>query len=483
MLSADEKRNQRVYRPCGAALEIWTAHDRQVLAEGSAGTGKSRAILEKHFYCAGAYPGFRALWVRKTRTRLTDSALTTFEDHVVPLGHPCLKGATKENRHSYKFPNGSEIVLCGFDQKDEVDKVMSTEWDAIYVQEAVELIDSEVWDKLNMRLRNGRGPYHQLIGDTNPGHPQHWLNKRCNEGKIKRIVTRHEDNPRYFDPDTKQWTAEGLEYRNALDGLPGHLRKRYFLGLWAAAEGARFDTFDDSVHVFRFAEKFPQGLPDWARIGIGIDWGRRDPYCSLWGVFLQDGKGKTDVFILREDYEAGLTTQGQAARVKRETKSNERIAFVSCDPSMWAQQVNNETGEKLPRQIEAFMRELGADARFGGIKKGYNKSRQVALGTIDSLLERGNGFGDLYIEEGCTNLIGELAGALWDTSPMQREDIDAGCPDHAITALYYLTHNYLRGGTEPEPSEITLPSPEVIKAERNKEIYDRDIKRLRTIGV
>src|SRR5271165_3042864 len=127
----------------------------EVLLSGPSGTGKSRSVLEKLHLAAERYPGMRGLIVRKTRESLTESALVTFETHVVPEGHPALAGPRRNQRHVYLYPNGSEIIVGGMRQagKDMTQKVMSTEYDVIHCQEAIELDEGE-WEKLTTRLRN-----------------------------------------------------------------------------------------------------------------------------------------------------------------------------------------------------------------------------------------------------------------------------------------------------------------------------------------
>ena len=43
-------------------------------------------------------------------------------------------------RQAYHYPNGSEVVVGGLDKPS---KVMSTEYDLVYVQEAIELFEND----------------------------------------------------------------------------------------------------------------------------------------------------------------------------------------------------------------------------------------------------------------------------------------------------------------------------------------------------
>ncbi|GAG05846.1 unnamed protein product, partial [marine sediment metagenome] len=74
----------RPYEPHGAAKDLFYFQGREVLIEGPAGTGKSRAIWEKLYAVAYKYPGCRILVVRKTRESMTESVLVTWEDKVLP---------------------------------------------------------------------------------------------------------------------------------------------------------------------------------------------------------------------------------------------------------------------------------------------------------------------------------------------------------------------------------------------------------------
>src|SRR6185295_13090648 len=97
----------RPYTPHGAAREMFYSRDEEILLDGPAGTGKSRAILEKFHLCCMKYPGIRALILRKTRESMTESVLVTFEERVLPEGSPLMAGASRANRGSYDYHNGS----------------------------------------------------------------------------------------------------------------------------------------------------------------------------------------------------------------------------------------------------------------------------------------------------------------------------------------------------------------------------------------
>src|SRR5690348_14956184 len=103
----------RRYKARGAALKLWTDRRPEVLVSGPAGTGKSRACLEKIHACCLRWPGCRWLIVRKTRESLTESALVTFEEKVLPESSPIKAGPQRRLRQAYRYANGSEVVVGG----------------------------------------------------------------------------------------------------------------------------------------------------------------------------------------------------------------------------------------------------------------------------------------------------------------------------------------------------------------------------------
>src|SRR5262245_55303537 len=188
----------RPYRARGQLARAWADRSPEVVVEGPAGSGKTRMYLELLHWRAKKYPGSRHLLCRKTRESLTESALVTFEQKVLSTADfaALAAGADRAHRQRYAYPNGSEIVVAGMiaGHRDQRAKIMSTDFDSVFVPEATELSEHE-WDQLGTRCRNGKMPYQQLAGDCNPDGPFHWLHQRCDRGQAKVYFARHSDNP------------------------------------------------------------------------------------------------------------------------------------------------------------------------------------------------------------------------------------------------------------------------------------------------
>lgn len=268
-----------------------------VLVAGPAGTGKSRAILEKLHYMCLRNPGLKCLIVRQVAVSLASSALDTYEKHVAKLalenGTVKTFGGSIRKPPGYIYSNGSTISYGGLDKPT---KIMSTEYDIIYVQEAIE-VTVNGWESLDSRLRNGRISFQQLIADTNPESPTHFLKVAADEGRILLLESRHEDNPRYFDEHGNP-TPEGERYMKRLDNLTGVRKARLRYGQWVGAEGTIYDEYDAAVHLI---DPFP--IPDsWPRYW-SIDWGTTNPFvCQMWA---EDPDGR--LYLYREFYRTGRT--------------------------------------------------------------------------------------------------------------------------------------------------------------------------------
>lgn len=402
--------NEVPYAPQGAALELFHCRSPECLIEGPAGSGKSRAVLEKLNLLAEKYPGMRGLIVRKTRQSITQSVQVTFEQKVLPKGSPI---RLHHEAQEYRYPNGSRLILGGLDDDT---KVFSSEYDVCYANEATELTEAN-WEALTTRLRNGVMPYQQIIGDCNPDAPTHWLNVRCNAGKTVRLVSKHEDNPTVTP-----------EYIATLDALTGFRYQRLRLGLWVAAEGQFFEEWDPEQHV---CDPFVIP-PDWTR-WVGVDYGFADPFCALW---LARGPDRR-IVVYREVYRTGLRDEQQAILI-RERSRGERIVRWVGDPSMF----NKRTEQQKP-SIAKVYRALGVP-----LVPGYN-ARIPGWQAVRRVLASASGnpprlrifrpSGELP-DYGCPNLIRTLPEMVRDR--LDPEDLadkigSVKTDDHGCDALRY----------------------------------------------
>lgn len=230
----------------------------EIMAEGPTGTGKSFALACLVKAYMRRFPNANVCVIRAKRIDLAASFMSMWEEETLDWSDAwdrnMLAGSNGvipafSSRQYYKYPNGSKCWVRGMDQWA---RFKSMSFDLIWCMEMTELEKNHI-EGLTTRIRGRSGvdiPWRGLIGDVNPVHPQHWANKRPEQGKSHRIKTRLCDNPHYFDREKGDWTKEGKEYRERLlSSLSGHERARNLDGKWTAASGQILD-FEEPRHMF-----------------------------------------------------------------------------------------------------------------------------------------------------------------------------------------------------------------------------------------
>ncbi|MFC5834643.1 phage terminase large subunit [Nonomuraea insulae] len=375
-------------------------------------------------------PGMRGLIVRKTAVSLGSTGLVTYREHVAKeslvAGDVVWYGGSPQEAAAYRYTNGSTLVVGGM---DKATKIMSSEYDIVYVQEAIELTEDD-WEAITTRLRNGKVSFQQLMGDTNPSMPTHWLKARCDRGDTVMLDCRHEDNPVLFD-DGGQLTPIGTDYIGKLDKLTGVRHARLRKGLWVAAEGLIYEDYDPAIHlVDRFS------IPDeWTR-WWAVDFGYTNPFVMQ--CWAEDPDGR--LYLYRELYASRRTVDQHAADIlKRVTRrdgqwSEPRPRAIICDHDAEGRAVlERELGmstvaanKKVTEGIQAVQARLR--------QAGDGKPRLFIL--RDSLVRRD---AELVKAKKPTCTSEEAVGYVWDQAPGKPpKETPVKENDHGMDALRYL---------------------------------------------
>lgn len=407
----------------------------EVLLSGPAGTGKTYSNLLKLLWFCGEYPGARVLMLRKTRKSLAESAMVTLERILHGaglLGRP----VERTHRHEYKLPRRSVIVVGGM---DDPSKVLSTEYDLIYVNEATELSVNE-WEELSFRLRAMAGPFDQMVADCNPESPHHWLYKRFIAGRApgRRVPgeptsypTTHHENPGYYDWRRRAWTENGLRYLRRLGAATGIRKARKFEGKWVSAEGAVY-AYDPDVHTWRGGRRdVPRA---WPRVW-GIDWGKRVP--TALGVWAVDPDQRP--VLTREVYQTHLRPDVLGRRARGWVEGGEEPAprAIVCDYDIGAEDYKGqfERASGLPLTLaDKADRDKGiqeAQSLFDVDPETGRPGIYFCAGTLDH--DPDPALVDSALP---TCLIEELVGYVWDANQLKDEPI--GVNDHAMDMLRYV---------------------------------------------
>lgn len=338
----------------GACLQIFSMKDPELLISGPAGTGKSRACLEKVLMMCLRTPNLRAAILRKTLASLGSTALVTWRNYVakeaLATGECVYYGGSAQEPPQYRFRNGSTVTIGGMDRPT---RIMSSEYDIIYVQEATELTLEDI-EFINTRLRNWRVSFQQLLMDCNPAGSTHWLKRRANDGKTRLIESRHEDNPVLFSINPKtglhEVTEKGAAYIAKLDSLTGVRHKRLRLGLWVSSEGIIYEGYDPVKHLIDW-EYDENGnrieLPDdWERYWV-IDFGFVHPFVCQWWAVDSDG----NAFMYREIYYTHRTVEEHAATMLAQVSTTTEEKWWDHFNKVWRKRKQTVWHEPRPTAI------------------------------------------------------------------------------------------------------------------------------------
>lgn len=420
-VAAPRPRTVLTYSPRGAAREIFSRRDDEVILSGPAGTGKSRSCLEKLHLAASKYPGMRALMARKTLVSLTSTTLVTYTKKVLhPLDGVTFFGGSAQEPAQYRYPNGSVIVVGGMDKPS---KIMSSEYDVIYIPEATELTEDD-WESATTRLRNWVMPYQQIMADCNPGPPSHWLKRRAIAGQLAMLESRHEDNPELFD-ERGNLTERGRVYIGRLDKLTGVRLLRLRHGIWAAAEGMVYDGWDASIHLIdRF--EIP---PEWPRHWV-VDFGYTNPF--VWQAWAEDPDGR--LYRYREIYRTQRLVEDHARDILAATEGEPIPASFVCDHDA-------EDRATLERHV-GYATEAAYKAVSPGIQAVASRLKRAGDGRArvfllrDSLVERDEDLAEAG-RPTCTEE--EVESYVWDTSSGRKKGEEpVKRDDHGMDATRYI---------------------------------------------
>ena len=415
----------------GGNKDLILAHDSDVMIVGAAGTGKTMAAVWKIHFIAMKYPGARILMARKTLEALKSGALATYANKLNPERYGVYPfGGNKFSPAEFRYPNGSVILVVGM---DKADKVLSTEFDVIYVNEATEIRESD-WETLRGRLRNGIVPYQMIFGDLNPSGVRHWANLRMKAGLTRRITSKHKDNPAYWLEGAGEWTPLGNSYINStLKGLTGMRRKRLFLGDWASAEGIVYESFDPEVHVKEV------DTTGW-RCAMGVDVGTKNPTCIL--TVFQSGQDD-HIHVKHEFYQAGLSSNRILDAIRYRARQS-KPDFIAIDPSAVAYIIDLHQG-----LFPAYPAE-------NDILVGIQRVKSALEATTEPHIEWNDDIDGLFqpkplfsIDPSCTNLIEEFGMYAFAENARIETDKPTKEHDHSMDALRYVI------------SQLILPPPQI----------------------
>ncbi len=192
-------------------------------AGGARGPGKSHACLSQAALddCQ-RIPGLKGLFLRQTGIAAQES----FDDLVDKV----VKGRVqyKKTGSMLSFPNGSKILLGGFQYESDIDKYVGIEYDFIIVEELNQITEDK-YTKLRGSLRTSKMNWRpRMYTSFNPGGIGHKFVKeryviphmKDEQKETRFIASTYKDNP-YLN-------KEYIDYLDSIKGTLGRFTRSGF---------------------------------------------------------------------------------------------------------------------------------------------------------------------------------------------------------------------------------------------------------------
>ena len=437
---AIEREANVLFKPnAGPQTEFLAAPEREVLYGGSAGGGKSYAMLADPLRFMG-HPAFSGLLLRHTTEELRE--LISKSQELYPKVWPGIKWS--ERKMQWTAPSGARLWMSYLDRDDDVMRYQGLAFSWIGFDELTQWPSPYAWNYMRSRLRSTAPDLEVYMrATTNPGGPGHgWVKKmfidpapydtsfaatdietgealkypaghsKAGKPLFKRrfIPARLSDNP---------YLSDTGDYEAMLLSLPEHQRRQLLEGDWDIKEGAAFTEFNRHIHVVE-----PFDIPsNWVKFRA-CDYGYGSYSGVLWFAVTPDEQ----LIVYRELYVSKVLATDLADMVLDLEAGDGNIKYGVLDSSVWHKR--GDTGPSLAEQmINKGCRWRPSDRSKGSRVSGKNEIHRRLQVDEDSEEPR------LVFFSNCTELISQLPALPIDKR--NPEDIDTHAEDHLYDALRY----------------------------------------------
>ena len=436
----DEDSLNIVFKPnAGPQTDFLAAGEREVLYGGSAGGGKSYAMLADPLRYMG-HPSFSGLLLRHTTEELRE--LVWKSQEIYPKIWKGIKWS--ERKMQWTAPSGARLWMSYLDRDDDVLRYQGLAFSWIGFDELTQWNKPFAWNYMRSRLRTAASdlPIY-MRATTNPGGPGHgWVKKMfidpapygktfdatdIETGEVLKYPAGHSKAgqslfKRKFIParlsDNPYLSREG-DYEAMLLSLPEQQRKQLLEGDWDIKEGAAFTEFNRDIHVVE-----PFNIPtNWVKFRA-CDYGYGSYSAVLWFAV----SPSEQLIVYRELYVSKVLATDLADMINELEAADGGMRYGVLDSSLWHKR--GDTGPSLAEQM--IMR--GCRFRPSDRSKG---SRVSGKNEIHRRLQV-----DEYTEEprivffnSCTNTVSQLPSIPLDKK--NPEDVDTRAEDHLYDALRY----------------------------------------------
>lgn len=407
---------------------------RELLIEGSAGSGKTIFACLKVIKYGLENKNASIYIYRKTLPSLKRTSWKEIrqilQDYHIPYD---------ENKSEGRIVLTQTDSVLYFGALDELSKVRSINADVIYIEQAEELVDTEFYTELMLRLGRGeaskrKGGYSQMLIVVQPEDEEHWIYKRYHE---------YQDATTKYERQKKEAIAEHRPYKS-YDEILAEIQARRKKAHFHYSENLKLpkfqrDYYDDLKYEdYELWLRYSAG--QWGKLSnviypnydtvvarksydfysFGADFGYNNP-----SAFLLLGWYDDEVYVLDEVYERKLTN----------TELIEKCTDMLFKNKLLPEHLNTGYGDAAePDRIEEF-----CQAGYP-MEKGIKNVQAKITSTKQT---------KIHIHPQCVNTLKEIKGYIYKKN---NEGVILDEPvkvnDHAMDALAYGVYG-VRGALSP----------------------------------
>ncbi len=438
--SVPETEQNVIFKPnVGPQTEFLAAGEREVLYGGSAGGGKSFAMLADPLRYMG-HPAFSGLLLRHTTEELRELIFKSQE--LYPKVWKGIKWS--ERKMQWVAPSGARLWMSYLDRDNDVMRYQGLAFSWIGFDELTQWSSPFAWNYMRSRLRSTASDLPIFMrATTNPGGIGHqWVKKMfidpapfgeafdatdIETGEVLKYPSGHTKAgkslfKRRFIParlSDNPYLSESGDYEAMLLSLPEHQRKQLLEGDWDIKEGAAFSEFDRKIHVVK-----PFAIPNnWVKFRA-CDYG----YGSYSGVLWFAVSPDEQLVVYRELYVSKVLATDLADMILEVEAGDGNIRYGVLDSSLWHNR--GDTGPSLAEQmIMKGCRWRPSDRSKGSRVSGKNEIHRRLQ--VDEFTEQPR----IVFFSTCTETISQLPAIPLDKR--NPEDVDTNAEDHLYDALRY----------------------------------------------
>jgi phage terminase large subunit len=374
-----------------------------IVCVGGARSSKSYSVAQLFIKRMVEEKNKNFLILRKTRPSLKLSAYKLFMDL---LNEYEIFDRKNLNMSDLIYRHGTNYVV--FTSIDDPEKIKSTEWNYIWLEEANEFTYDD-FIVLKLRMSGKTDTMNQMILSKNPVDEEGWIHQRLEkEPDVTVIRSTHKDNPFISD-----------EYRKILYDLKETdqtFYKIYTLGEYAQLTNLIYTNWD-------ILETFPDTFDE---IIYGLDFGFVNQ-----NALLEVGIKDTEYYLTERLYQTHMTNQDLIEQLKTLVQPQSTTIYA-------------DSAE--PARIEEI-------ARAGFDIQAANKK---VFDGIDHVKSH-----KLHIDQNSTNLVNEIRAYKYkeDRNGNVKEE-PVKFRDHLLDAVRYSTYTHFKSQTQ-EQSIPDYYSPDI----------------------